>query len=215
METFMDTQPRTAAESVPTHLIGSRPALSAQPRFQRPEARSGPQRTPVAVPPVLFTGRIDDSTGEPEAFLRPAAPVQPDRTPYGTLRISGPGRKERAYQERLESLEVEAEALRAHRVQAEIELEVARRVERGTSRFVDRLEAQVTEAQEQTEVVRQQKSRLLIALGAELRESERLREALVDARSQLARIAAKPEPEPVPRGFWARLTGTSRARSER
>ena len=154
----MDTQPRTAAESVPTHLIGSRPALSAQPRFQRPEARSGPQRTPVAVPPVLFTGRIDHSTGE---------------------------------------------------------LEVARRVERGTSRFVDRLEAQVTEAQEQTEVVRQQKSRLLIALGAELRESERLREALVDARSQLARIAAKPEPEPVPRGFWARLTGTSRARSER
>jgi hypothetical protein len=223
----MDTQSRTSAESVPTYLTGSRPApelaraparppaLTAQPRFKRPEVlRSGPL-APVPVPPVLFTGRIDESTGEPEAFIRPAAPAKPDRTPYGTLRISGPGRKELAYQQRLEQLEMEAEDLRGYQVKAEIELEVARRVERGTSRFVDRLEVQVTEAREQAEQFGQQKSRLLIALGAELRESERLRESLAEARGKLARIAEKVESEPIPRGLWARLIGAQPRRSKR
>ncbi len=69
-------------------------------------------------------------------------------------RVTGPGRKERAYQQRI--------------ADAERELELARLLERGANRRLDRLETEVRDA-------RQLERRLLVALGALQEQNRALR----------------------------------------
>lgn len=106
-------------------------------------------------------GVLDPESGEPLVELQP--------------RVVGPGRKERGYLER------QAELLR--------ELELARLVERGSERLLDRLETEL-------EIERSRQKRLCLALGAMQREVETLR-----------RQAALPEAQDAQRvrSGWRRL----------
>jgi len=90
----------------------------------------------------------------------PAAPRIPDAVSNILVprpRVSGPGRKERAYQARIAA--------------AERELETAKLLERGTNRLIDRLEYDVDRS-------RQIERRLSLALGAMQAENQALRARL-------------------------------------
>lgn len=117
------------------------------------------------------------------------------------LRIVGPGRKER-------ELRSEISEQRAGWERAERALETARLVERGTNRYVDRVE-------QGRELERAQNQRLLVALGA-LQESNRalrleLEAAKADRPRQIeAERVAQAAPD-APRLGWRRwLRGRDR-----
>ena len=98
------------------------------------------------------------------------------------LRVVGPGRRERAYQERVAGLERE--------------LDAAALVERGSSRRLDRMERKLDAVREAALDLEQKEKRLILALGALQRENEILREKLALAlparrRSLLARLFAR------------------------
>jgi len=100
------------------------------------------------------------------------------------LRIVGPGRRERAYRDSIAQLEQVAREKQAA-------LRAASLVERGTARFVDRLERERESDREQLQDMQAQGNRLLVALGAMQRENERLAEELRDARTRIAAPRAK------------------------
>lgn len=106
---------------------------------------------------------------EPEVLLTPHGP---GGHPRGRgMRVVGPGRRERAYQERIAALEQSLDA----RSRA---LEEAALVERGTGRLLDRVEAELAEAREREAEARRQLHRTLVLLGSVQREAEGLRHAL-------------------------------------
>ncbi len=130
--------------------------------------------------------------GEPEVVLVPAGR---GGHPRGQgLRVVGPGRRERDYQERVERLEAHVDGLQRS-------LEDAALVERGVGRYADRLEAELAAAQHREAEVRQQLHRTLVLLGAAQREAEGLRAALA------APLRPRIGTEQAPRRFWARLFG--------
>ena len=107
----------------------------------------------------------------------------------------GPGRVERGYQRRIETLAQSAVAEQDRRRSAEQELErrrgeleVAARLERGLQRLADRLEQRV-------ETAAQREKRLILALGGLQKENELLRERLAltagPAPAQLSGPAAR------------------------
>ena len=160
------------------------------PSVSSEEARSPAQATAGAL--VERSGRMVD--GEPEVLLRPVS-----------LRVTGPGRKERAYQARIEVLEADAEAAACAHGEVSRELEVARLIERGTERLTDRLEAEAVRSKEQLERVQDQGKRLMVALGALQGENQVLRAELEAARSREHRLLAR---SPRPRKpLLARLLG--------
>jgi len=135
---------------------------------------------------------VSRRTDEPE-FVLPARPPQlfVQRV---DARVVGPGRRERAYLERVAELESTLTS-RAR------ELEASTRLERGCQRLIDRLEHHVDLDREQLAQLQQQQKQLILALGAAQREVEMLREQL-----QLA--AAAPVQLAAPRAGWfARLLG--------
>ncbi|MCC7013458.1 MAG: hypothetical protein IT454_12915 [Planctomycetes bacterium] len=116
-------------------------------------------------------------------------------------RVVGPGRRERAYLERTAELErAQAEAARALE-RLTRELDIAERIERGSARLVDRLEAAVAGERELKLRAEEAQKRLLLALGAVQRDNQALRSEV--ARLE-ARARALPEPLARPRGL-ARL----------
>lgn len=123
----------------------------------------------------------------------PASPAA-TRAPRG-LRVTGPGRLERSYQRRIESLRGEVERRSKAVAHMARQLEIAGIVERGTGRLADRVERDL-------DVARQRASRLLVALGALQKENEGLRGELAQAQTRLARLEA---PRPAP--WWRRLLG--------
>ena len=133
-------------------------------------------------------GRPGDPS-EPVVVLTPAGPGGHPRA--RGMRVVGPGRRERAYQDRIGALSTALDS--AHR-----ELEEASLVERGTGRYVDRVEAELVAAREREEEARQQLNRTLVLLGATQREVEGLRLALERALQRSLTAAA-------PSGWLARL----------
>ncbi len=129
----------------------------------------------------------DDPTGEPVVDLVPAAEVSP--------RVIGPGRVERAYQEKISLLEREAEV-------NERSLETAGLIERGSRHLLDRMERQMESSEEALKREREASRRVCVMLGALQREAEVLREELRLAQSKLSLLEA-----PKPKGFFQRLLG--------
>lgn len=124
--------------------------------------------------------------------VAPGAPEAP-----GGPRVTGPGRLERSYQDRIRGLEVEVERRVSALSTLRKELDVSQLVERGTARWADRVEDQV-------DIARRQANRLLVTLGALQRENEALRTELDGARSRLARLDSPGEPR---RSWWQRALG--------
>ena len=124
---------------------------------------------------------------------------QPRRTP---VRVVGPGRRERAYLEKLARLESDLCANEAARVALARSLETAALIERGSTRRLDRLEREVEDGEERRRALEQEEHRLILALGALQRENEILRE-------KLALLAARAPSRALPdrRSFWSRLLG--------
>ena len=145
------------------------------------------------------------------------------RSRGAALRVVGPGRRERAYQQELVEARREREAARsearvlAERASArERELALAERVERGSQRRLDRLEDALATAE-------QREKRLALTLGALQRETELLRARLAGAPALAANLVpalvpnrralpagrspgSAPRTEPR-RGWLARLLG--------
>lgn len=160
----------------------------------------GPADEQLASLLTELRGGPDGGATEPEFVLTPAGP---GGHPRGrALRVVGPGRREREYQERVGELGAALEAARR-------ELEQAALVERGTGRYVARVEADLAASAAREAEVRQQLHRTLVALGATQREVDGLREALAAAsrralpasppRGWLATWVAKLAPR---RGLW-------------
>ena len=151
---------------------------------------------PASAPSGLHRPQQQDpATGEPIVELQPTAPQG--------LRVSGPGRKERDYQSRIEDLE--QAALRSARLIAtrKRELQMAALIERGSSRLVTRVEGELGQVRHERDELRQQGQRLVLTLGALQREAELLRKDLAQAKVRLATLSAPR----MQRGLWQRLTG--------
>lgn len=83
------------------------------------------------------------------------------------LRIVAPGRRERQYIANAERLEREA-------LEKDSALDAATLIERGTERYVDRIEQERVADRERLQQVQAQGNRLLVAMGAMQKENERL-----------------------------------------
>jgi hypothetical protein len=124
----------------------------------------------------------------PATLRRVAGQEDVELTPR--LQIVGPGRKERQYIASIERLEHEAQ-------EKDSALCAATLIERGTERYVDRIEQERTADRERLQEVQAQGNRLLVAMGAMQRENESLVGELQRANSL---IAAAPSP-----GLFGRL----------
>ncbi len=127
--------------------------------------------TPMAASlsrPLPAPCEASSQEGGARGFLYPAG-----------LRVTGPGRLERAYRRRIARLEESLGEREEDCRRAAHELELAGLIERGTARHADRLESEL-------ERVRSQASRLLVTLGAMQRENEQLRSKLERAQARLA-----------------------------
>jgi hypothetical protein len=111
----------------------------------------------------------------------------------GATRVVGPGRRERAYLEKLAGLEM---ALAAR----ERELGAASLVERGSTRRLDRMERKIEALREAGLSLEQKEHRLILTLGALQRENEMLRERLT-----LASGGSRSRALPAKRSWLARL----------
>jgi hypothetical protein len=100
------------------------------------------------------------------------------------LRTIGPGRRERQYMASIEQLEREA-------LEKDSALDAATLIERGTERYVDRIEQERVADRERLQQVQAQGNRLLVAMGAMQKENERL---VGDLQRANGRIAAAQTP---------------------
>ena len=159
---------------------------------QKPTAAPAPDtQRPVgdAEPRHLERPGGADPSGEPVVELVAGEESE------GPLRVIGPGRKERAYQEQIRLLEQTAEV----KAQA---LETASLIERGSMNLLDRMERQLDSGEEALERERAASRRVCVMLGALQRENEVLREEITAAKAQLARLEG-----PRPKRLWRRLLG--------
>ncbi|MEZ6004439.1 MAG: hypothetical protein R3F33_09675 [Planctomycetota bacterium] len=124
------------------------------------------------------------------AYEIPRPGVQP--------RPVGPGRIERGYQRQVARLSRDLEELEALHWTTRKELETAQLVERGTTRYVDRLEAdRAAEAA--------QGRRLLVLVGTLQEENRRLQQRVEMLEQRQHRLAAPPAPQAKERGLLRRL----------
>ena len=115
-------------------------------------------------------------------------------TPSG-LRVVGPGRRERAYVQQIEALD--------HKLaDADQKLELARLVERGSQRLLDRIEADLERKRKEAGELRPAQSRLVLSLGAVQAQNEALRAENQALRERVALLDA-----PAKSSWWARLLG--------
>lgn len=128
------------------------------------------------------TARATEETGEPIVVVVPhrAAP-----------RVVGPGRRERAYLDRIAALEREAE--------------LAALVERGSTRRLDKLEGALDEQRRGARELAQREKRMVLALGALQRENELLREKLALAERPRPLLERARPARARQRGFWSRF----------
>jgi hypothetical protein len=102
----------------------------------------------------------------------------------------GPGRRERAYLERVAALESDLARAETERADASLgeqrasrELELSSLVERGAERRLDRVEQDLVRERAELERRRQRENRLILALGALQNENRRLAHALERLKS--------------------------------
>ncbi len=151
--------------------VGPEPVLPADATVRAPRSPQGPSAGGV----LTRSGQVDAESG------LPAVDWQPIEAP---MRIVGPGRRE--------------VRLRAQLTELEQSLEVAQLLERGTARYVDRMENHLAES-------RAQVARLAAAMGSLATENQGLLKALAQAERRIARIEA-PQPSRWHR-FLASVTG--------
>lgn len=120
-----------------------------------------PRTGPVPRTDTIKEG-LDPETGLPAYELV---------TPRPPLRVTGPGRRERAYLERIEHLESDLKS-------GQREVECMQLVERGTQRLLDRMEHDADRARDELAEQRKLERRLVLTLGALQRENELLRSQL-------------------------------------
>lgn len=159
---------------------------SVRPGFESRSAAGEVVRSGQAGSTVQRLGTVDRESGEPAVEWRPVD--QP-------LRVIGPGRQERQLRGQIESLEGELALANEHQAHAERSLEVAQLVERGTARFVDRVENEI-------ELAHQQIRRLATALGALTAENETLHAQLGTQRRLVQRLESAERSKP--RRSWRR-----------
>ena len=136
-----------------------------------------------------------DETGVSAPLLEQQDPDLIPRPPVQPVRVVGPGRRERAYQEEIVALGRRGAALSTSLRNVQGDLESALLIERGTARFTDRLEDRLSK-------VESQKSRALVLVGSLQQEVLQVRAQLERAQSRLARV------EPARRGLLQRLLGS-------
>ena len=128
--------------------------------------------------------------------------------PRPSLRVTGPGRRERTYQERIRLLEGRGRHSERDTRHLARELDVAQRLERGCQRLIDRMELHHTEDRTRLGEAEQREKRLALALGALQRDNELLRERLALAGPGPKRLASGERPlGRAPRSWLARLLG--------
>ena len=113
----------------------------------------------------------------PASLRRVAGQEDVELTPR--LRIVGPGRRERQYITSIERLEHEA-------LEKDSALDAATLIERGTERYVDRIEQERAADRERLQEVQAQGNRLLVTMGAMQKENERLVGELQRANNLIA-----------------------------
>ena len=152
-------------------------------------AQSNPPPSTAARPAASLerSDSLDRESGLPVVEWRPIdAP----------LRIVGPGRQEVRLRGRIDELESHLAEASERQSEAERSLEIAGLVERGTARFVDRVEAENEQSQKQIR-------RLAAALGALASENEKLHAELSAERQRGKRL--DPGPRSRPERGWRRL----------
>jgi hypothetical protein len=124
----------------------------------------------------------------------------------GAPRLVGPGRRERAYLERVAALERELARIDAQRTELEdrerrlaVELEMVSLLERGSERRLNRAERTLSETQAEIRLREQREHRLILALGALQNENQRLSRKLESLRAA-DRPALGPRRETQERG---------------
>ena len=137
---------------------------------------------------------------EPDALDVHILQPQPRKGPL-PIRAVGPGRLERGYQRQIAQLNGAVGHLQqGHRV-LERRLETARLVERGTERYVNRVEADL-------ERERQEGKRMMVALGSLHREHQAILAEMARLEQAMAtRIEARPRGQRTAgrAGLWGRL----------
>jgi hypothetical protein len=148
--------------------------------------------------PTAWPEPFDPSTHACDGAARDAAERVVEIVPRPRRvwpRVVGPGRRERAYLERLAALERE--------------LAVAGIVERGAVRRATRIERELTHSREAARTLEQREHRLILALGALQNENERLRARL--ATSRRAELGPARETARASRGLRSWLSRWLRA----
>ncbi|MCH2107328.1 MAG: hypothetical protein MK291_11880 [Planctomycetes bacterium] len=162
-------------------IAASKSSLSPSQDTQRRVTAPSPRR-------VERPGAVDPN-GEPVVELVSGAPSRSEP------KVVGPGRKERAYMDKIHDLEHQASL-------NEQALENASLIERGSSNLMDRMERQLESSDEALERERAASRRVCVMLGSLQRENEVIREQLNAAHAQLAQLEA-----PKPKGLLRRLLG--------
>jgi hypothetical protein len=126
-------------------------------------------------------------------------------------RVVGPGRREQAYLDKIARLERREEEAANEAERLARELVWAERVERGTQRRVERIEAEFERVREAAEQSEQAQKRLLLALGALQRDNEHLRQQVAALGAgetpKLGPGRSRRSAEAAPRPLWKRLLG--------
>lgn len=119
------------------------------------------------------------------------------------VKTVGPGRLERSYQAQVARLSRELQSVQQAQNSADKELETARLIERGSQRFLDRLEDQAER--------REAKSRRALVLVGSLQNDNQILQAKIgQLENRLQRLAA-PKPSSLAQKFWSRLGGGRQA----
>jgi hypothetical protein len=153
----------------------------------------------------------DDGSGANRVERLAVVGIVP-RAPAAPLKLVGPGRRERAYLERVAALEEERDRSRAQCTEIadrakkmEAELDLVSLLERGAERRLNRAERELARSQAQVREIEQREHRLILALGALQNENQRLGAEL--ARLETAQRRALGSGERIP----ARSSGGWRA----
>lgn len=126
-------------------------------------------------------------------------------------RVVGPGRREQAYLDKIARLERREQEAAGAAERLARELAWAERVERGTQRRVERIEADFERVREAAAKSEEAQKRLLLALGALQRDNEYLRQQVAalgaGATPKLGSGRTRQSPDSAPKPLWKRLLG--------
>lgn len=126
-------------------------------------------------------------------------------------RVVGPGRREQAYLDKIARLERREQEASVAAERLARELVWAERVERGTQRRVERVEAEFERVREAAAKSEEAQKRLLLALGALQRDNEHLRQQVAAlgaaATPKLGAGHSRRSTENTAWPLWKRLLG--------